>query len=162
MPGGRFDIRDGKPDDAGRTIGEVVYTGPNVMHGYASSAADLAAPDQHDQVLHTGDLGYLDDGFLTITGRIKRIAKVFGVRVGLDDVERLVGTHARFAAVAEGDGIALVTDEVVDDPKAIVADLSQALGLHRSGFRVVEVDAIPTNANGKLDYGAISALIPSR
>src|SRR5205085_377478 len=69
--------------------GEVIYRGPNVMMGYAETAAELARGDDNGGRLATGDLGYLDaDGDLWLTGRSKRIGKVFGVRVQLDDLER--------------------------------------------------------------------------
>ncbi len=68
--------------------GEVLYHGPNVMLGYAQQRADVLGPDQHRGTLATGDLGRLDDaGRLWITGRKRRIAKVFGMRLGLDELE---------------------------------------------------------------------------
>ena len=79
LPGGALAI---DPD------GEVIYRGPNVMMGYAEDRADLARGDELGGVLRTGDLGRLDaDGRLWITGRVKRIAKVFGLRVNLDELE---------------------------------------------------------------------------
>ena len=80
LPGGRLEIRDEKgghlPSGA---IGEVVYFGPNVMMGYATSRAELAHGYQLKDGLHTGDLGYLDDrGYLTLSGRANRFAKVHG------------------------------------------------------------------------------------
>jgi len=64
-------------DDAGRMLsplskGEVVVRGANVTQGYLDDpSANEAA--FHDGWFRTGDEGYLDpDGFLFITGRIKK------------------------------------------------------------------------------------------
>jgi long-chain acyl-CoA synthetase len=64
---------DGDEDAAGRQDGEVLIRGPIVMDGYFNrpeqNAITLA-----DGWLHTGDLGYLDDGGrLRITGRSKDV-----------------------------------------------------------------------------------------
>ncbi len=73
--------------------GEVIYRGPNVMLGYAERRAELARGDDLGGVLPTGDLGRLDDaGRLWITGRKKRIAKVFGMRLNLDELEAWLRT----------------------------------------------------------------------
>ncbi|MGE3456318.1 MAG: long-chain fatty acid--CoA ligase, partial [Kofleriaceae bacterium] len=140
--------------------GEVVYRGPNVMMGYAEHRDDLARGDELGGVLHTGDLGELDgDGFLRITGRSRRIAKVFGRRVNLDELEALA--H-RFAA---GSAVAVIAgrDRVrvfVEGGGASVVDatrrgLAAATGAHGSGFEVVELAALPRLASGKLDYRAL-------
>lgn len=137
--------------------GEVIYRGSNVMWGYARSAADLGEGDQVGGILRTGDLGWLDnEGCLWLTGRISRIGKVCGIRVNLDDVERILEPMGRFAAV-ECDDRLLVFG--VDLPAAIRARarevLSRALRLHRSGFVVESVESLPHLANGKPDYRAL-------
>ena len=53
--------------------GEIVTRGPNMMLGYYNRPEETAAIIR-DGWLHTGDLGQFDDeGFLTITGRLKEI-----------------------------------------------------------------------------------------
>ncbi|MFI5935055.1 AMP-binding protein [Actinoplanes sp. NPDC051494] len=150
VPGGSFSI-DGD---------EVVFTGPNVMMGYAESAADLAEPDELGGILRTGDLGRLDDeGFLFITGRLKRIGKVFGVRVNLDDVERELSRHGSVAAVA-GDDKLHVFLEGADAEKArlIRGELAAFLGTHFSGLDVRAVEALPLLPTGKVDYRSLETL----
>ncbi len=67
--------------------GSVQVTGPNVMHGY------LDDPGRTGEVLRggwydTGDVGRLDrDGFLTLTDRRSRFAKIGGEMVPLGRVE---------------------------------------------------------------------------
>jgi len=50
--------------------GEIVYTGPNVMMGYAQERDDLAKGDERNGRLVTGDQGYLDEeGYLFLIGK---------------------------------------------------------------------------------------------
>ncbi|MGP3914779.1 AMP-binding protein [Nonomuraea sp. 10N515B] len=149
VPGGRLDVEDG----------EVVYHGPNVMMGYAETAADLALGDDLGGVLRTGDLGRLDsEGFLSITGRLKRIAKIFGVRVNLDDVERLLRDSGPVAATS-GDDRVTVWAEGLDAAGCVglARRLGAELRVHWSGFDVRGIDHLPLLATGKIDYRALEA-----
>lgn len=59
--------------------GEVLATGPNVMAGYHNDPLATQQAIDADGWLHTGDKGRLDDdGYLTITGRIKEMYKTAG------------------------------------------------------------------------------------
>ncbi|MFF4191498.1 AMP-binding protein [Nonomuraea sp. NPDC001831] len=149
VPGGRLTI-DG---------GEVVYHGPNVMMGYAETAADLARPDDLGGVLRTGDLGRLDDeGFLYVTGRLRRIAKIFGVRVNLDDVEQLLRDTVPVAATS-GDDRVTVWAEGLDAAgcRNLARRLGAELRLHWSGFDVRAVERLPLLPTGKIDYRALES-----
>ena len=145
MPGGAFAISDD----------EVVYRGPNVMMGYAHTAADLARGDDLAGVLRTGDLGRLDDeGYLFITGRIKRMGKVFGVRINLDDVER----EFPVAAVAGDDRLHVFAEGLsADEARALRTKIAEWLGTHFTGVDVRTIEALPLLANGKTDYRALEA-----
>ncbi|GAA4943196.1 AMP-binding protein [Actinoplanes utahensis] len=145
MPGGAFVIEDD----------EVVYRGPNVMMGYAENAADLARGDDLGGVLHTGDLGRIDDeGFLFITGRIKRMGKVFGVRINLDDVEK----HFPVAAVAGDDKLHVFAENITaDEARALRTKIAEWLGSHFTGVDVRIIEVLPLLPNGKTDYRALEA-----
>lgn len=139
---------------------EILYRGPNVMMGYAESDADLARGDELAGVLRTGDRGRLDaDGRLWITGRSRRIAKVFGVRMELDELEAMardVAAGAAVAAVADGDRVRLFV-ETDGDVTGVAAALAARTGVHVSGFAVVAVSVLPRLASGKPDYPALEA-----
>lgn len=66
--------------------GEVIVSGPNVMMGYATSPQDLALPSETGGRFATGDLGYLEDGELILTGRTSTTIKVMGRRFDLRDL----------------------------------------------------------------------------
>jgi acyl-CoA synthetase (AMP-forming)/AMP-acid ligase II len=145
LSGGSFAIEDD----------EVVYRGPNVMMGYADTAADLAKGDEQGGVLRTGDLGRLDgEGFLFITGRIKRMGKVFGVRINLDDVEK----NFPVAAVAGDDKLHVFALGLSDDDaRALRTKIAEWLGTHFTGVNVRTVEALPLLPTGKVDYRALEA-----
>ncbi|WP_410576991.1 AMP-binding protein [Amycolatopsis sp. lyj-108] len=167
LPGGAFAIRreDGSETKHPKIVGEVVYRGPNVMMGYADDEAGLAAGDEYGGVLATGDLGYLDeDGFLYITGRLKRIGKVFGNRVSLDDLEHAVRSASVgidvVAAVPAGDKVVLFAEGADKDMcKDAAKALSERLHLHTSGFDVRACDTVPLLASGKIDYRSLEAQV---
>tara|TARA_B100000795_G_scaffold65500_1_gene44542 strand:- start:3690 stop:5057 length:1368 start_codon:yes stop_codon:yes gene_type:complete len=71
--------------------GEFVLHGKNVCLGYAKKKEDLNKGDENRGKIFTGDLGYRDsEGYYYITGRKKRISKIFGVRINLEDIEFLL------------------------------------------------------------------------
>jgi acyl-[acyl-carrier-protein]-phospholipid O-acyltransferase/long-chain-fatty-acid--[acyl-carrier-protein] ligase len=67
--------------------GLVFGKGANVMAGYLQKP-ELTAQVVVDGWYNTGDMGRLDeDGFLTLTGRLSRFAKIAGEMVPLEKVE---------------------------------------------------------------------------
>lgn len=167
MPGGQLTIRhnDGTETTHPKITGEVIYRGPNVMMGYAEDAAELALGDRLGGVLPTGDLGYLDeDGFLFITGRLRRIGKVFGNRISLDELEQAARATELgidiVAAVAGDDKVVLFAEGIGKDVcKEASRALADRLHLHASGFDVRPIDVVPLLASGKIDYQALTERI---
>jgi acyl-coenzyme A synthetase/AMP-(fatty) acid ligase len=149
-------VRVDEPDSSGS--GELIYRGPNVMLGYAEGRADLDGADLMQGQLPTGDLGRIDEsGRLWITGRLKRIAKVFGTRVSLDDVEAALRRFGTLAAIDDAQGIAVVV-EAATHKGATARDMERALGLPTRSLRLVVVDHLPVLTSGKLDYAALRRL----
>jgi len=140
--------------------GEVVYSGPNVMLGYASARSDLARGDEMQGRLYTGDLGSLDeDGYLYISGRLKREAKVAGHRVNLDEVETLLKQHGPTAALEDA-GKILIFCEWGDAAvhSAALRELARRLRFSMHAFDFRYVPALPVSSNGKIDYASLAAL----
>ena len=159
VPGGHLHVVDetGAPCPPG-TEGELIYRGPNVMMGYATSDADLALPQGPD-TLKTGDMGIQDaQGLTTITGRRARFIKLSGKRIGLEAVEAwLVGQGVTGAAVGRDEALGLLLPAGADEGLADI--LTAELDVPRSTVHAVAVDALPFNQNGKLDLKAANALL---
>ena len=135
--------------------GEVIYEGANVMMGYARCRDDLALPDQMGGVLRTGDGGTLDpDGFLTLSGRLNRLAKVQGWRLDLDEVEATLAAALGHpvAALDLGESVRLVVCGPAD---AVRAALAEHFALPPHVFEIVEAQTLPLLANGKTDYATL-------
>jgi long-chain acyl-CoA synthetase len=164
IPGGQLRIDEqGFDRTLGHPTGEVIYEGPNVMMGYASDPQDLVCGDELGGVLRTGDIGYLDDdGFMTLVGRSKRIAKVFGLRVNLDELEGQMRERGPVAVVGGEDVIwvfcAFGTDDSVS---GLAQQMGQEFKLHHSALRFRRVAAIPTTTSGKIDYQQVERWMTS-
>jgi acyl-CoA synthetase (AMP-forming)/AMP-acid ligase II len=153
IPGGRLWI-DGEDGE----IGELVYQGPNVMMGYARSAADLSASSGTDE-LRTGDLARRgDDGLFEVVGRANRFAKLFGLRIDLQRVEATLRERG-IAALCTTDDDILVT-ATTGDAQAVRGAVTEITGLPAGSVRAVTVDELPMLPSGKPDYPAVSALRP--
>lgn len=157
IPGGVFSIIDeeGSPIRTPHTTGELVYEGPNVTLGYAECGEDLALGDERRGRLETGDMAEFDeDGYYFITGRKKRFLKIFGNRVNLDEIDRLV--KGRFegidcASTGQDDALHLyITDESLKE--TVQKFIAEKTGLHFTAFTVRTIPSIPRNDSGKVLY----------
>jgi long-chain acyl-CoA synthetase len=146
VPGGHFEFLES---------GEIVYRGPNVMLGYADMRADLIAGDRMGGVLPTGDLGSIRDGNLFLHGRIKRIAKVAGKRINLDEIEsvfRVLGA----AAVVESEGVVLVFCVAEENrSRELARQICTDLGISPAYVRIRQVENLPYSSAGKINYPAL-------
>src|SRR5579872_1487811 len=163
VPGGTITIRPA-PVRARAVPGEgaVCYRGPGVMLGYAAGRADLCRGPEVD-VLDTGDLGYLREGYLYLTGRAKRIVKVLGVRTSLDDLERMVERPGHPAAVICGaDEVVYLVgagDAAVHEQQR--RELAGLLGVPGRHVVFRQVGCLPRTPGGKVDYRRLAAVTDS-
>lgn len=152
LPGGSLEIEDA--DANGR--GEVLYRGPNVMMGYAERRDDLAKGDDLHGLLRTHDLGFLDEaGRLTLTGRASRSGKVYGLRVNLDEVEKLANSICPSAVIQCGEGLCIFHEGA---ERGLPEVLNARFTLPRAGYRFIAVERLPRTERGKIDYRALEEL----
>ncbi|WP_225776319.1 fatty acyl-AMP ligase [Pseudomonas sp. Marseille-Q5115] len=115
LPGHQVQVLDeaGNPLPE-RSVGRIVISGPSLMQGYfhdPESTRQLAETQQLD----TGDLGYLLNGNLYVTGRKKDLIIIRGRNIWPQDIELVAETEAD---VRPGDVIVFIVDK--DGEPAVV------------------------------------------
>ncbi len=152
---------DGERAPAGAE-GEIRVTGPQVIGGYLDGSLDGDAFDEKGY-FRTGDLGTVDeDGYVTITGRLKDIIIRHGENISAKEVEDVLYTHPAVADVA----VIGLPDERTGERACAVVALADggsltvpemARFLRDAGLRVQSVpeqlelvDAVPRNPAGKI------------
>ena len=162
IPEGELFLIDEAQGEDGCVTGELGYRGPNVTMGYAVCKEDLLKDDEFRGEYHTGDIAKRDaDGFYYIIGRKGRFLKLFGLRVSLDETERILKAQYPDAdCVCTGDdkrmNIFTVDAQIKDQ---IIPFISSKTNLHNSAFRVYVVDSIPRNEYGKVKFAELEKLM---
>ena len=161
IPGGELFLADETPEEDGAVTGELCYRGPNVTMGYALTREDLLKGDEFKGEYHTGDIARRDlEGFYYIIGRKGRFLKLFGLRVSLDETERILKTafpEAQFVCIGDDSRMSIFTTQE-SLKEEIVPFISDKTGLHRSAFKVFVVDEIPRNDYGKVKFALLEEL----
>lgn len=129
------------------TVGEIWVAGPQVADGYWENAEATEATFRarrsdtgEGPFLRTGDLGFLDDGELFVTGRAKDVIVLRGRNLYPQDLERSVdarhpalrpGCATAFSVRVDDEERLVVAQEVRDadipDPAGLVAGIRQRL-----------------------------------
>ncbi len=163
IPGGKFRIvgDDGTEVTEPFTAGELVYEGRNVTLGYAECGADLIKGDERHGILETGDIAQFDtDGYYYIVGRKKRFLKIFGNRVNLDEVDRLIKAEFNIEIASAGvdDHLYIFITEKGSEErvKSFIVDKTK---LNPVAFCVIVIDEIPKNDSGKIQYQELTKLV---
>jgi len=161
IPNGELFLLDEIANDDGTVTGELGYRGPNVTMGYALCRDDLMKDDEFCGEYHTGDIAKRDaEGFYFIIGRKGRFLKLFGLRVSLDETERILKTqypNADFCCAGDDKRMNIfVTDESLKDE--IIPFISGKTNLHNSAFRVFVIEEIPRNDYGKVKFAELEKI----
>jgi acyl-CoA synthetase (AMP-forming)/AMP-acid ligase II len=154
--------------------GEIWVSGPGVAAGYwnqpeatASTFGARIAGSGEGPYLRTGDLGVVLDDGLHVTGRIKDILIVRGIKHFPQDIEGTVeraspGVRAGCCAVfampgGDGDEVAVAAELDgfgEDTPDAVILNIREAIGaahgIQVSAVALVAPGAIPKTTSGKL------------
>jgi long-chain-fatty-acid--[acyl-carrier-protein] ligase len=151
--------------------GMIYVKGPNVFEGY------LKQPELHpfktingEQFYCTGDIGYLDDeGYLFITGRLKRFIKIAGEMISLPFIEKMLlekyGSDEEQVLAVEGSDqsnpvkLALFTTNNINLEEANKYLLANGVAPIARLKEVIHIDEIPVLGTGKTDYKELRKML---
>ena len=162
---------DGDSDMKSWEQGMIFVSGPSIFSGYVDASVESPFVEFSGKKWYkTGDLGYVDtDGFLFITGRLKRFVKIAGEMISLPFIESTLldkygnpDTITLAIEAEEKDGevtIVLFATFVVSS-----AEINEYI--HTNGVsnlvkisRIQKLDSIPVLGTGKIDYKQLKSLI---
>jgi thioester reductase-like protein len=154
--------------------GEILLSGPCIARGYwrrpEATEATFGArvPGSNERFLRTGDLGFVRDGELFVTGRRKELVICRGVNVHPQDLEvtaeaahpalRPGGSVAFGVELDDGEAVVLVAEvarrALADlDGEAVVRDVRRSLarfhGVVLADVVLVEQGTVPRTTSGK-------------
>ena len=158
------------------TVGEIWVSGPSVGMGYWNRAAETVhtfqariADSGEGPFLRTGDVGFIDEGELFVTGRLKDLIIIRGRNYYPHDIELTVeqshpslrpGGGAAFSIDLNGAEQLIVAQEVERqhlrnlDSRAVIEAIRQAIAEHYD-LRVHAVTLIKTGGMPKTSSGKI-------
>lgn len=164
------DYKNFKPLPQGEE-GMIIVKGESIFSGYTDK--EISSPFvsiEGSEYYKTGDLGRMDkDGFLFITGRLKRFIKIAGEMISLPAIEgallKKYGSDEEVLLAVEG-------NDTIDPPQIVLfakakIDIVEAnTYLKTSGFpnlvklnKLIEVEEIPLLGTGKTDYKVLKQQI---
>lgn len=163
FPGHKLAIMDtdGKLVPDGH-VGEIVFAGPSVANGYFENPEATRAAIK-DGWLHTGDLGFLRDGVVFVSGRMKDLIILNGRNYHPQAIEWEVekvggirkGNVVAFAVRGEDTEKLVIVAEARKDagpelPEQVKDAVKNALGLSVHEVLVVPPGGLPKTSSGKL------------
>ncbi|SNS53723.1 amino acid adenylation domain-containing protein [Noviherbaspirillum humi] len=154
----------GSPAPDGK-VGEICLAGDCLALGYLDRSQEANRYCEHpfrvgERIYRTGDRAQRRaDGTLLYVGRIDDQVKVRGYRVELGEIEAMIAASGlcRGCAVLSGDIragaglIAFVAWRAGDEEAALREWLESSLPHYMIPARIIAIDEIPLNVNGKVD-----------
>jgi fatty-acyl-CoA synthase len=171
LPGHEVEIRDDQghrlPD---LHVGRIKVRGPSVMSGYFAQPEQTRQALSTDGWLDTGDIGYLVDGSIVITGRHKDMIIINGRNIWPQDIEhiaerqpelRSMDASAFFVLGAEDEEVAVVVVQSnISDPaegrkltQRLSREIQEELGISCL-IELVPRHTLPRTSSGKLSRAA--------
>ena len=146
--------------------GQIVVAGRQKSYGYLHP--DGRVEKLPEEGHRTGDLGFFDsDGHLHVTGRLKDVIIRGGVNISPVEIDNLLAEHPdvlEAATVGVPDAIygeevvsfVICREECAPTAESMLAHCRKKLAAFKTPKQIYFRDALPRNARGKLDRGALA------
>jgi oxalate---CoA ligase len=150
------------------TTGEIVIQGPNVTKGYENNPK-ANAENFTNGWFRTGDQGIMDeDGYVTITGRLKEIINRGGEKISPREVDEILMEHPAILQVVT---FAIPHEKLGEEVGAVVVlregkeatekEIREFVSTRLADFKVPKkilfMDELPKGATGKLQRIGLAA-----
>lgn len=153
--------------------GEIIASGENISPGYYN---DVEATSQKfvDGVLRTGDIATIDkDGYIYIVGRKSDFIKSYGNRVSSQEIESatleikdiLSAAAIGVPDIERGEAIILFVTTKANSfvtPNDVMSQLKLRFPIFKIPSKVILINDMPHNSNGKIDKQALRELFESK
>jgi fatty-acyl-CoA synthase len=157
-------------------MGELVARGPIVTKGYYNKDQETRAAFTEDGWLHTGDVGVItDEGYLTLTGRLKETYRCGGEMVMPREIEELLIEHPRVSQAMVvglpdikmgeiGCACIVAAGDVLPDPRELIDFCASRLARFKVPRHVVflQADEVPLTATGRPQKFKLAELAKQR
>ncbi|MDQ7023034.1 MAG: AMP-binding protein [Candidatus Gracilibacteria bacterium] len=161
------DVNDFEKDMLLGEQGMILVKGKSIFNGYLDEKIESPF---YKEWYKTGDLGFLDsDGFLTITGRLKRFIKIAGEMISLPALEETIAKKYN-----TGEELEVAIEAIEKDGESKIAifsiknlDLLEVNKYMRDNgipnlvkiSEIIRVEEIPVMGTGKTDYKILKKMI---
>jgi D-alanine--poly(phosphoribitol) ligase subunit 1 len=148
--------------------GELLLGGPQVFAGYSTDAPSPFLVDGETRYYRSGDLVRVDDEGIYFRGRVDSQIKFRGYRIELGEIEAAIRTAFGLRTVAvvltgAGAEARLIAYYLAAEASAPpdAAALAERLPSYMVPGDLIGLEAMPVNANGKIDRRALAARAPA-
>ena len=146
---------------------EIILKGKSVFNGYLDINSFNCFKENNENCYKTGDLGHIEGKYLYCSGRKDNQIKYQGYRIELGDIENNL---LKINGIREAVVIAKYQNNIVKLIKAFVVldknmkeetikhELSKLVPSYMIPKKIIMIDSIPVNKNGKYDRKKLSEL----
>ena len=146
-------------------VGEILLSGPSVAQGYfgqpdsVETTFRVTVPGRTERYLRTGDLGFILDGELFVTGRLKDVIIIRGKNHAAHDIEQTIET-ARPDVLRPGRVAAVPCDDGGEEGLLVLAEVRRRTS--PSSYEQLTDDAAKAVSRHHGIVPARVALLPER